>query len=147
MCGILIQRMMTQPNARTVRHLASVFSASERDGSGFARVAEANGALPRCRLSRLRQDSQCRVGVRPRFRPRVCKTLSNSTLRILSSSPVALPFGVALATPVGTGSLFRSSVFRLFGFSCHDSIGVTCRSPPGLVLRGVPYSDRPNDLH
>jgi hypothetical protein len=32
MCGIFMQRTMTQPNARTVRHLVSVFTASERRG-------------------------------------------------------------------------------------------------------------------
>jgi len=39
------QRMMPHPNARAVRHLILVFTASERRGRGAARGAEARGCM------------------------------------------------------------------------------------------------------
>ncbi len=85
--------MMSQPITRTVRHL--VLAASNEDG-----------------LKELG----------PKFALQICKTLSDGSLRVLTSKLITFPFGVGLATPVGATPPLRSRVFSLMSSSSHDSI-------------------------
>ena len=73
--------MMSQPITHTVRHL--VLAASNEDGL---------------------------EGLGSKFALRICKALPNGSLCVFTSNPIALTFGIGLATLVDARSLF--SVWR-----------------------------------